>query len=249
VTAGRRRVFGPACLLLAALLLAPPAAQAANRRIAIGHYQWSQSEVDIDLGEHVTWYWVGPDTMHSVTGTSVNDAGVDSDPGNNLPHHDIGYSFKHSFDQPGTYTFHCKLHPAVAGTVVVSANPGDPNTEVDPVPPSNVDLKPPYMSDVELDQNPFSRQGTTLRYGLNEAASLDAEYYRLPKHRAHRSSAHRTFAGWRIWPNGHVGYNHVKFATGWKHFTPRPGHYVALLRATDHSRNESRARRLEFTIR
>ena len=38
------------------------------RKVAIGHYQWSHAVVHVDLGEHVTWYWVGPDTMHSVTG-------------------------------------------------------------------------------------------------------------------------------------------------------------------------------------
>ena len=42
--------------------------------------------------------------------------------------------------QPGTYDFQCKLHPTVRGTVVVSSTPGDPNTEADPVPKSNVDL-------------------------------------------------------------------------------------------------------------
>jgi plastocyanin len=225
------------------VLLAPPAAQAANRRIAIGHYQWSDPQIDLNLGEHVTWYWVGPDTMHSVTGTSANDLSVDSDPDDNLPQHDVGDSFQHSFDQPGTYTFHCKLHPAVGGTVTVSLNPGDPNTEVDPIPPSNVDLKPPYMSEVRLARGTFGRHGTTLHFGLNEDATLDAEYYRL------RKSGHRKFAGWRLWRGRHVGYNDVPFATRGRHFSPRPGRYEAILRATDASNNTGRATRLEFSIR
>jgi len=236
-------------MLLAVALVASPGAEAANRRIAIGHYRWSDANISIDLGEHVTWYWVGPDTMHSVTGTSANDLGVDSDPGNNLPKHDLGDSFQHSFDQPGTYTFHCKLHPAVAGTVVVSATPGDPNTEGDPVPPPNVDVRPPYLSGLRLRRTAFPRHGTTLHFALNEPASLDAEYYRLPDPGARPAQRRRIFAGWRIWHSGHVGYNHVHYATRGKHFTPRPGHYRAILRATDAANNTGRAQKLAFTIR
>jgi plastocyanin len=237
-----RRPLAAAIAALAVLLVAAAPAGAANRRIAIGHYQWSDPNISVDLGEHVTWYWVGPDTMHSVTGTSVNDAGVDTDPGTNIPHHNIGDSFKYTFSSPGTYTFHCKLHPAVAGTITVSAVPGDPNTESDPVPRSNVDLKPPYLSDVHLDSSSFSKTGTRLHYSLNEAAKLDAEYYRLPK------QGHRQFAGWRIWRKGHVGYNEVPFATRGRHFAPKPGRYEAVLRAKDASNNETRPQRVDFAI-
>jgi plastocyanin len=234
-----------ACVLLTGALMLPATAGAANRRIAIGHYQWSESDVTVNLGEHVTWYWVGPDTMHSVTGTSANDLDVDTDPGTNLPHHNLGDSFKHTFDTPGTYSFHCKLHPAVAGTITVEPTPGDPNTEPDPVPPSNVDVKAPYLSDTRLDRSSFPRPaGTTLNFSLNEKSSLDSEYYRLPgKH-----GGKRKFAGWRVWTGGHVGFNHVPFATRGKHFTPRPGRYVSLLRATDASNNESKASRVKFSI-
>ena len=57
-------------LLAAAMLLSAATASAANRRVAIGHYQWSIPQLHVNLGEHVTWYWVGPDTLRSVTGTS-----------------------------------------------------------------------------------------------------------------------------------------------------------------------------------
>ena len=114
-----------------ALALAAPAL-GANRRIAIGHYQWSDPEIHLDLGEHVTWYWVGPDTMHSVTGTSPNDLGLDSDPGNDQPRHNVGSSFQLSFNTPGTYTFQCKLHSAVHGEVIVSSTPGRPEHRARP---------------------------------------------------------------------------------------------------------------------
>ena len=50
-------------------------------------------------------------------------AAIDTDPNSNIPHHDLGYKFQIDFNQPGTYTFHCKLHPSVGGTVNVSAAP------------------------------------------------------------------------------------------------------------------------------
>ena len=94
----------------------PAAADAANRRISISNYQWSDDDLHLDLGEHVTWYWTGPDTMHSITGQPPNATQWDSDPGT-LPQHNIGDDYQLSFDQPGIYHFQCKIHSLVAGTV------------------------------------------------------------------------------------------------------------------------------------
>jgi hypothetical protein len=181
--------------------------------------------------------------MHSVTGTSANDEGIDSDKGRDFPHHDLGSSFQLSFNTPGTYTFQCKLHSAVRGTVIVSDKPGDPNAEPDPVPPNNVDLTPPYMDGLHLDASRFAKTGTRLRFGLDERGSVDAEIYRLsgPKQRRH-------FAGWQRW-TAYVGLNSVRFANRSKHFEPRPGRYLAEVRATDRSNNTGRAQQVAFTIR
>jgi plastocyanin len=32
-----------------------------------------------------------------------------------------GQSYSHTFDQPGTYTYHCTIHPFMKGTIVVQA--------------------------------------------------------------------------------------------------------------------------------
>ena len=228
-------------LTVAALLFAA-AAGAANRRVSIGHYQWSVPQIHLDLGEHVTWYWVGPDTMHSVTGTSDNDSGIDSDRGINTPNHPLGDSFQVTFDHPGLYRFQCKLHPGVRGTVDVSSTPGDPNTEVDPVPKINFDLTPPHVSEVKLRSRKFGRDGTTLHFGVDETSKIDAEYYAV-RH-GHRAG----FAGWHAW-RAHVGYNDVRFAGRSKHFRARPGRYMAVIRATDTSNNPGRKRVRRFRIR
>ncbi len=148
-----------------------------------------------------------------------------------------------SFDQPGTYAFHCKLHPFVKGTITVSGNPGDDTTEPDPVPQSNLDFTPPYIGSLSLAKSTFGSRGTTLRYGTDEkVTNLDAEIYRRDKKRLR-------FAGWRDWKNGHVGYNRVRFGNASKHFKPRHGSYVAFIRARDASDNESHRHRLVFAIR
>ena len=228
--------------LTAAALLFTASAGAANRRVSIGHYQWSMPQIHLDLGEHVTWYWVGPDTMHSVTGVSDNDRGIDSDKGINTPNHPLGDSFEVTFDTPGTYYFQCKLHPGVRGTVDVSSTPGDPGREIDPVPKINFDVTPPHLSEVKLRHRKFRRQGTTLPLGVDETSKIDAEYYEM-RH-GHRAG----FAGWHAW-RVHVGWNDLRFAGRSKHFRARPGRYMAVIRATDTSNNTARKLTRRFRIR
>jgi plastocyanin len=234
-----------ASLALAALAL--PAAEAANRRVSIADYRWSSAEVRIDRDEHVTWHWVGPDTMHSITGVSTNASGLDSDPDVYEPRHRVGDSFRIDFDQPGTYAFQCKLHSLVRGTVVVSSSPGDPETEADPIPPNRVDLRAPHLSDVRLRQRRAGR-GTRLRFGIDEPAEVEAEFYRRPARGARRLPRHRRFAGWQRWV-AHVGFNDVSFARRSRRFRARPGRYVAVLRATDEGNNQRGSKRVRFRIR
>lgn len=231
-----------AALALALLLIPAAAADAANRRISISDYKWSDPNIQIDLGEHVTWYWVGPDTMHSVTGDSPNSLQFDSDPQTGQPNHDIGDNFKVDFNAPGVYKFHCKLHSLVKGTVTVTDTPGNPGAEPDPVPQSKVDRTPPRLRAVSLDKRTFGRRGTNLNFSLAESAKVSADMYRYdPQGRRH-------FAGYTTW-SSYVGFNGVRFGDRGKHFKPRPGRYLAILTATDKSKNLSEEKRIKFTIR
>ena len=227
--------------LLAALVLAP-AAEATNQRVSISNYQWSEENVQLDLGESVTWYWTGPDVVHSVTGDSPNPLDIDSDRGNNLPNHPVGDSFKVSFAQPGVYGFHCKLHVSVRGTVTVSDTPGDPSGEpAQPVPKNNVDLKGPRIRDLSLDEKEFPGRGTQLHFSLGEKSKLDAEYYRVDKDGRHN------FEGWAKW-KGYIGLNQIRFGSRAKNFDAPHGRYVAELTAIDHENNESPTRKIHFRI-
>ena len=228
--------------MLLALALVPASAGAANRRISISDYRWSDPDIHIDLGEHVTWYWIGPDTMHSVTGTSDNDRGLDSDPDTTQPNHRIGDDYQLAFDDPGVYLFQCKLHSTVRGTITVSASPGDPASEPDPVPKSKVDLRPPRLTGLRLGSHTLGRRGTNMTFSLGDRGKLDADFYRYDRR------GHRHFAGYASW-KAHVGLNGVRFGDRRKHFRPRPGSYLAVVRASDRSRNTAEPRRLHFRIR
>lgn len=234
-----RRLIGPAALaaLVLTLLLAP-VADAANRRIAISDYQWSDGDVRIDLGEHVTWYWTGPDTMHSITGQPPNATRWDSDPGS-LPKHDIGDDYAITFDQPGTYNFQCKIHSLVSGEVTVSNTPGDPETEPDPIPKSKVDLKPPKMRRITLPRK-FGPRGAPLTYSMNERGKLSVEYYRYRKGK-------KRFAGYATY-KAHVGFNNARIGKRKPHFKPQPGRYLVELRVTDAAHNTSKAKKRRFRI-
>jgi plastocyanin len=237
----RRATASIAAALLAALFLAP-AASADNRRVAISDYTWTDTNIQIDLGEHVTWYWVGPDLMHSVTGQPPNATAIDSDPQTNQPQHELGDSFQASFDQPGTYLLQCKLHSTVRGTVTVSPTPGDPSFEPDPIPPIRVDRTPPRLRELALRNSTFGRRGTSLSFSLGERSRVSVEYHRYD------SAGKRRFAGFRTF-KGHIGLNHAQFGKGSKNFRPRPGRYQAVIQATDGANNTSSERRLRFTIR
>jgi plastocyanin len=235
--------FASSAAVVAVLLggLLTGTARAADAKVAIGHYRWSHPVIHVDLGQHVTWYWVGPDTMHSVTGISANDVGEDSDPHNSQPDHQLGSRFRLTFDQPGVYEFQCKLHPVVRGEVIVSGTPGNPGDDPDPIPKLNVDLTRPTLNNLFLERRAFPAAGTVLDLALDDPSLIDAEIW-------HVTHGHRgTYAGWEQW-RAHIGLNYLPFASRRRHFPPRPGRYVAFLKATDLFDNVSRTHRVSFTI-
>ncbi len=229
----------------AALLLALPAAPAAakNTRVAIANYAWSIPSVQVDLGEKVTWDWLGPDTAHSVTGISENDRGWDSDPGTDAPSHQPGDSFTLQFNTPGTYLFQCKLHAAVRGQVVVSDIPGDPNSDPGPQPPLNVDVTPPTLGGVSLKHRAWKgTKGIAAQANISDRGTLDAEYYRF------NSKGKRVYNGYKTW-DVFIGINRFKLGARWQHFRAKPGRYEVVLRATDTSENVSKPIRKRFEIK
>jgi plastocyanin len=239
---GRGRLAGSLFAATAACLaLASPAA-ALNTRVSISNFEWSDKQVHIDLGEKVTWDWLGPDLAHSVTGVSADALGWDSDPSTDAPSHLPGDSYTVQFTTPGTYQFQCKLHSFVRGEVVVSDVPGNPDSDPGPQPPLNIDVVRPTLGGVTLKRSTFrGHKGVGTRANVSERGSLDAEYYRV------NSKGRRIFTGYATW-KAHIGIDHLALAARGKHFKARPGRYRAVLRATDLAANESKPVTKAFTI-
>jgi plastocyanin len=231
-----------AAVAVLALLLAPSQASAANTRVSIANYRWSNPAVQVNLGEKVTWDWLGPDLAHSVTGISANDLQWDSDPGTDAPAHRAGDSFTLQFNQPGTYLFQCKLHSFVRGEVIVSDLPGDPNSDPGPQPPLNIDVKPPTLGSISLKSKQVKgAKGVTLSAQISDRGTLDAEYYRFS------SKGKRVYNGYQTWKT-FIGINRVALGARWKHFRAEPGRYEAVLRATDSAENVSKPVKKRFMI-
>ena len=219
-----------------------PVANAASTRVSIANYAWSNPQVQVNLGEKVTWDWLGPDLAHSVTGISANDLQWDSDPGTDAPSHRAGDSYTLQFEQPGVYLFQCKLHAFVRGEVIVSPTPGDPNSDPGPQAPLNVDVKPPTLGGIALARASFKgTKGVALTAQISDRGRLDAEYYRF------NSKGKRVYNGYKTWTT-FTGINHLKLAARWKHFRAKPGRYEAVLRATDTAENVSKPVTKRFTI-
>ncbi len=229
-------------LTAAALLLVVPApAGAVSRKVAIGDFQWSPRTVTVDRGDSVTWFWVGPDTQHSVTGLSPNAAGIDSDPGSGAPDHPAGDRFTARFDEPGTYELHCKLHAIVRGTVVVSDRPGTGGPGPDPDPEVVADFVAPELTQVRW-SGPVRRGRTAeLRYTLDERARITFDVMRP------RPGLDRFVGSRRL--RGHIGWNTWEFDGRIRGRLLPPGRYVALLVAADAGNNRTADVRLPFRVR
>ncbi len=233
-----------AALMASVALVAP--AQAGSTRVSISDFQWSKN-AEVDLGESVTWDWIGPDTLHSVSGEAPNATQWDSDPGRVEPH-PLGDTFEVTFDQPGVYSFACKLHASVRGTVTVSSNPGNPNSDPGPQPPLNFDLIPPNYTGIFLKSSTmgYKGKGTGMSFGINEKSTVTVDYYRLVKKR--KGKWKRKFEGFAEW-QAHVGNNTVNFGRRNEGFAAKPGRYVGLTYATDESSNSTPITKLKFKIK
>ncbi|MGB0121339.1 MAG: plastocyanin/azurin family copper-binding protein [Solirubrobacterales bacterium] len=240
----------------ACLAVASGPAQALNSRVSISEFQWSDQTPRIDLGETITWDWIGPDTMHSVSGQPDNASQWDSDPGAVGPH-PLGDTFSVTFSEPGEYTFVCKLHASVRGTVIVSNVQGDPFSNPGPQAPLNFDITPPSFQGVYMLNSVLGHKGkgTSLRFSVDERGTGSADFYKkVKKYKRNKKGKKvvkkvvRKFAGFQNWEN-HVGNNAVKFAQRTGEFSAKPGKYVALVTATDEAVNTTPATTLKFEIK
>lgn len=88
----------------------PMAVSSAAAQATIAKFAFDPPTMSVSAGQSVTWTNADP-VDHTVTGDSGTWA---SDPLAS------GGAYSMTFSQPGTYTYHCAIHPFMKGTVVVT---------------------------------------------------------------------------------------------------------------------------------
>ena len=217
-----RRALGLITVLVALLATAAPAG-ATSAKVALGDFRWSPMDVTVAPGDTVEWFWIGPDTQHSITQMGVEN-GIDSDPGNAAPFHPLGDTFTVKFDQPGTYQFHCKLHALVKGTVRVTDDPSQAGPSLEPDPQVVGDHRAPELTEARW-------EGSLLKYTLNERARMRMDVMKA------RPGVDRYFGGRSF--KGHIGWNQYAFDRVLRDRRLKPGSYYVLLTAADAAGNRT----------
>ena len=106
-----KRLLYLSILSMAAMLISVPAASAQDEMtVSIQDFFFDPGQLTVAPGTTVTWVNKGQ-APHT---TTADDGTWDS--GTLQP----GEDFSFTFDQPGTYTYHCSIHPDMTASVKVS---------------------------------------------------------------------------------------------------------------------------------
>ena len=82
---------------------------AAGAAVEIADFAFSPEELTVDAGTTVTWTNAdGPPHTASADDGSFDSGRLEQ-----------GDSYSEAFDEPGTYAYHCEIHPRMTGTIVV----------------------------------------------------------------------------------------------------------------------------------
>jgi plastocyanin len=86
--------------------------------VSIHDLQFDPKTLTVASGTTVTWT-NNDQTAHTVT--SDEETSKTAPPADKFqsPILNPGGTFKHTFDTPGTYPYHCDIHPYLKGTIVV----------------------------------------------------------------------------------------------------------------------------------
>jgi len=86
--------------------------QSAANTVTIQNMAFNPSTLNVQVGTTVTWI-----NKDSVTHDVVSDTGLFTS--GNLTN---GMSYNYTFNQTGSFPYHCAIHPSMTGTIVVSTN-------------------------------------------------------------------------------------------------------------------------------
>ena len=72
--------------------------------------QYRPERISVSVGDTVTWQWNDGQIPHDVNGGDLFKSEIKE-----------SGTFEHTFDEPGTFEYKCSVHPAMKGTVEVTA--------------------------------------------------------------------------------------------------------------------------------
>jgi len=115
-----RRGFGVLlCAFAATAVVGLPAAHASNAAVNIQNFSFQPQNVTVSVGDTVTWTMEDANTQHTVTSD-------DNPPSFNSPTLNTGQTFSHTFNQAGTFSYHCNIHQSMTGKVTVMGGSAQP---------------------------------------------------------------------------------------------------------------------------
>jgi plastocyanin len=92
------------------------------RGVEVGDDFFRSNDLRAMTGDTVVWTWLGPSGDHSVRSDPGQAESFDSDPGKPTGIvHPAGFAFSHRFTHAGVFTYRCRVHAAMTGTVTVVA--------------------------------------------------------------------------------------------------------------------------------
>jgi plastocyanin len=87
---------------------ATPAADPGGSTVTIQDMTYTPKTLTVPAGTTVTWVWNDGAIAHDVKGDGFRSKVI------------ADGTFRHRFDQPGTYDYLCTLHPNMTGTIEVT---------------------------------------------------------------------------------------------------------------------------------
>jgi len=115
---GKRSLMVIGMVAAGTVLLQASAVLAAGSSVTINNYQYTPKSIAVKPGATITWTNKQADDNHTVTADNGSfDTGVINK---------AGGTASLTFNTAGTFTYHCKIHSTMHGTVVVSASAVEP---------------------------------------------------------------------------------------------------------------------------
>jgi plastocyanin len=144
---------------VAAIMLGFSPARATNFTVDIQNFAFVPAGRHIVAGDMITWT-----NRDGATHTATSDNGVWNS--GNLSQ---GQSFSFTFNNAGTFPYHCAIHTFMKDTIFVSTQTGIGDNS--PATPNDFELLPNYP-------NPFNNQ-TLIRYALPQPGHVTVDVYNL----------------------------------------------------------------------